>query len=131
MTQPVTAVQKEFTRVSSAAWTQLFYFQPYNGGQGVSLACGQSSARVKLLGEYGSTVDDKVNVAVIVNMGNSFVNARLGDITVTADAGSMAIPPGGAVLCTIPGANDSADVYVAGYASVGSPTLQITTGFGN
>jgi len=131
MTQPVTAVQKEFTRVSSASWTLLFPFQPYNGGEGVSLPCTVSTARVALVGEFGAAADDKVNIAVIVNTGSVPAFVRFGDVTVVATTASMAVPAGAAVTCTIPGANDAETTYLAGITSAGSTTLQITTGFGN
>ena len=131
MTQPVTAVQKEFTRVSSASWTLLFPFQPYNGGQGVSLACIGTTGRVALVGEFGAAADDKVNIAVIVNPGTVAAFVRFGDVTVVATTASMAVPAGSAVTCTIPGASDEATVYLAGITESGSTTLQITTGFGN
>lgn len=131
MTQPLTAVQREFTRVSSASWTMLFPFQPYNGGEGVSLDCTIATDRVALVGEFGTAADDKVNIAVIVNTGVVPAFVRFGDVTVVATTASMAVPAGAAVTCTIPGASDAAPVYLAGITSSGSVTLQITTGFGN
>lgn len=106
-----------------------FLFSPYNGGQGVSLACTTSTGRVLLVGDYGALED--VSVAVIVNTGSNWAFVQFGDVTVTATTGSMGVPPGGALTVTIPGAQNGVAMYLAGITSTSTTTLQITTGFGN
>lgn len=132
MTQPITAVQQNFRNVSSSIWTLIFPFQPYNGGEGVSLACGTTTNRVQLLGDFGSRANENVNIAVIYNYGAVPAFVRFGDVTVVALTSSMAVPPGAALTCTIPGATtETSPVYLAGITASSTATLQIITGFGN
>ena len=112
-----------------SAWTSVYPFEPYNGGQGVSLAAGTVSSSVTLLGMFGQP--QNVNVAVVFNTGSVFAFVRFGGSTVTADTGSMAVPPGGAITVSLYGVNQQTPSHMAAITASGSATLQITTGFGN
>jgi hypothetical protein len=109
-----------------SAWSSRYPFEPCQGGLGCSLSCSTGSASVALVGASGT-----VNVAVITNTGQNFAFVRLGDNTVVATTACMAVPPGGAVTCSILNDGNVLPTNIAGVTASGTTTIQVSLGYGN
>lgn len=119
-----------FQQPARQNWISRYPFEPYLGGLGASLSCSTSTSNVELQGDFGVT-GQIVNVAVITNTGSVFAFVRLGDVNVVATTACMAVPPGGAVTCSLYGVGQPVPMYIAGITASGAATLQIVTGYGN
>lgn len=115
--------------LARTAWQSRYPFEPYNGGQGATLAVTTASGRVALLGASPN------NVICVTNTGSEFVFVRYGDSTVTADTGCYAIGPGIQVLLSLPPPANAGQValptHIAAVTSTGTTAIQVSMGYGN
>lgn len=100
-------------------------FLPATNGT-VALSAGTTSTRVQL-GAMPRTGSYQLRVE---NEGASAASYRVGDNTVVATTGDLALPAGGVEVITVPNTDMNPQTYVAAITASGTAALKFTTGQG-